>query len=393
MYHIKTLNNISSIIYQHLDKETYRVSSDGDNNEGILVRSADMHTMTLPSSLLTIARAGAGVNNIPIDKCTEQGIVVFNTPGANANAVKELVLCSLLLAGRKIPEALQWTLSLADSENIETQVEKAKSQFVGPELYGKTLGVIGLGAIGVMVSNNAHHGLGMNVIGYDPYISVDAAWKLSHAVSLTKNINDLFAQADYITIHTPSTEQTKGMIKSSAIELMKDGTVILNFARADLVNENDVLQALEVGKLKYYITDFPNEKVLCKKGVIAIPHLGASTPESEENCANMAAKQLKNYLEYGNVVNSVNLPACEMSLNPATIARLAIINKNVTNMVGQITKVLADDGINIEDMLNKSRGAYAYTLIDVSKNPTTPTIEKIKAIEGVIRCRVITFFK
>lgn len=391
MYHIKTLNNISDIIYQHLDKENYKVSSEGENNEGILVRSADMHTMTLPTTLLAIARAGAGVNNIPIDKCTEQGIVVFNTPGANANAVKELVLCALLLSGRKVTEGMQWASSLIGTEKIEEQVEKGKNKFVGHELQGKTLGVIGLGAIGVMVANQAYHGLGMNVIGYDPYISVDAAWKLSRAVLLTKNINEVFSQSDYITIHTPSTEQTKGMIKASAIELMKDATVILNFARGNLVNDTDVLQALETGKLKYYITDFPNEKVLGKKGVIAIPHLGASTPESEENCADMAAKQLKNYLEYGNVLNSVNLPACEMSLNPATVARLAIINKNVTNMVGQITKVLADDGINIEDMLNKSRGAYAYTLIDVSKKPATGTIEKIKSIEGIIRCRVIEF--
>ncbi|MGL4347146.1 MAG: 3-phosphoglycerate dehydrogenase family protein [Chitinophagaceae bacterium] len=391
MYHIKILNNISDIIYQHLHKTNYQISADFENSEGILVRSANMHTMALPTSLLAIARAGVGVNNIPIEKCTDQGIVVFNTPGANANAVKELVLCALLLSGRKVMDAIQWASSLVGSEKIEEQTEKGKNKFIGSELQGKTLGVVGLGAIGVMVANQAYHGLGMNVVGYDPYISVDAAWKLSRAVSLTQNINHVLAQSDYITMHTPSTEQTKRMIKSSAIELMKDGAVVLNFARGNLVNDRDVLQALEIGKLKYYITDFPNERILGKKGIIAIPHLGASTPESEENCADMAAKQLKNYLEYGNVENSVNFPTCEMSLNSATVARLAIINKNVTNMVGQITKVLAGDGMNIENMLNKSRGIYAYTLIDVSKPLATATIEIIKGIEGIIRCRVIEF--
>ena len=389
MYNIKTLNKISTIINTELDAEFYNISDSCENCDGILVRSADMHEMELPESLLGIARAGAGYNNIPVDRCSEKGIVVFNTPGANANAVKELVLCGLLLAGRSVVSGCDWLTELhkQGAENIEKLVEKGKNQFVGPEVAGKSLGVIGLGAIGVMVANAADKGLGMQVLGYDPYLSVDAAWNLTRSVIHVKTVEEIFRTCDYITLHLPLNDSTRGMINEKVIASMKPGAVLLNFARGGLVDDDAVIAALESGQLRHYVTDFPDEKILGCKGVIATPHLGASTPESEENCAKMAAKQLKAYIEDGNIINSVNLPRCEM---PRTEPyRISIINRNIKNMIGQITGVLAEGGHNVEHMFNSSRGEWAYTLLDLSSKPSDESIEKIKAIDGVIRVRVI----
>lgn len=384
MKHIKTFNKISDIIHSHLHRGSYTISDEAQSYEAALVRSASLHDTAFPPNLLAIARAGAGVNNIPLDKCSEAGIVVFNTPGANANAVRELVLCSLLLSGRNILGGVEWAQNLKG--DVENAVEKGKSQFIGTELAGKTLGVIGLGAIGILVANSALQ-LGMKVIGYDPYISIEAAWKLSSTVAHAKNINDVFAKCDYITLHVPLTEQTKAMINAKTLALCKEDAVILNFSRGDLVNDADILEALKNKKIRRYITDFPNAALLGKEGVIPVPHLGASTPESEENCAAMAAHQLKIYLEEGNIVNSVNFPSCEMPRGGK--ARLCIINKNITNMVGQIASVLAAENLNIEDMLNKSKGAWAYTLIDLEAKPHEAALKKIAAIEGIVRVRLI----
>lgn len=389
MYSIKTLNKISDIIYTELENDKYSVSDSFDSCDGILVRSADMHSMALPEKLLAIARAGAGVNNIPTDVCTEKGIVVFNTPGANANAVKELVICGMLLSGRQVIEGNEWLsdLHLHCADNVEGLVEKGKSRFVGPELAGKKLGVIGLGAIGVMVANAADKGLGMQVMGYDPYLSVDAAWNLTRSIIHVKTVEEIFANCDYITLHLPLNEKTRGMIDEKTISQMKKGAVILNFARGGLVDDDAIISALESGHIRHYVTDFPNDKILGVKGVIATPHLGASTPESEENCAQMAARQLKNYIENGNIINSVNLPRCEM---PRTEPyRLAIINRNIKNMVGQMTAALADGGYNIEHMMNSSRGEWAYTLFDFSTEPDEAIIKKLEGIEGIIRVRLI----
>lgn len=389
MYSIKTLNKISDIIYSELEKDSYSVSDSCESCDGILVRSADMHDMTLPENLLAIARAGAGVNNIPIDACTEKGIVVFNTPGANANAVKELVICGMLLSGRQVIEGSEWLSELHknSADDVVAKVEKGKSRFVGPELAGKKLGVIGLGAIGVMVANAADKGLGMEVMGYDPYLSVDAAWNLTRSIIHVKTVEEIFSKCDYITLHLPLNEKTRGMIDEKAISQMKQGAVILNFARGGLVDDDAVIAALESGHIRHYVTDFPDDKILGVKGVIATPHLGASTPESEENCAQMAARQLKNYIENGNIINSVNLPRCEM---PRTEPfRLAIINRNVKNMVGQMTAVLADGGFNIEHMMNSSRGDWAYTLFDFSAEPDEAIIKKLEGIDGIIKVRLI----
>ncbi|MBP1577860.1 MAG: phosphoglycerate dehydrogenase [Oscillospiraceae bacterium] len=389
MYSIKTLNKISNIIYTELENDSYTVSDSAENYEGILVRSADMHEMKLPENLLAIARAGAGVNNIPVDACTEKGIVVFNTPGANANAVKELVICGMLLSGRQVIEGCDWLadLHLRCADNIETLVEKGKSRFVGPELAGKKLGVIGLGAIGVMVANAADKGLGMEVMGYDPYLSVDAAWNLTRSIIHVKTIEEIFSKCDYISLHLPLNDKTRGMIDEKTIASMKQGAVILNFARGGLVDDEAIISALESGHIRHYVTDFPNDKLLGRKGIIATPHLGASTPESEENCAQMAARQLKSYIEDGNIVNSVNLPRCEM---PRTEPfRLAIINRNVKNMLGQMSAVLADAGFNIEHMMNSSRGDWAYTLFDLSVEPDEAVIKKLENIDGIIKVRLI----
>ena len=389
MYNIKTLNNISDIIYSELESSRYTVSDEVESCDGILVRSADMHQMQLPEDLLAIARAGAGVNNIPIDSCTEKGIVVFNTPGANANAVKELVLCGLLLAGRSVVKGCDWLndLHAQKAENIEKLVEKGKKQFVGPELAGKKLGVIGLGAIGVMVANAADKGLDMQVLGYDPFLSVDAAWSLTRSIIHVKTIEEIFTTCDYISLHLPLNDNTRHMIDQKVISSMKKGAVLLNFARGGLVDDDAVIAALESGHLRHYVTDFPDNKILGCKGVIATPHLGASTPESEENCAKMAAKQLKEYIENGNIINSVNLPRCEM---PRTEPyRIAIINRNVKSMVGRITGVLGDNGLNIEHMVNSSRGDWAYTLLDLSVKPTAECVKQLSEIDGVIRVRLL----
>lgn len=389
MFTIKSLNKISDIIYQELSNDQYVVSDNATQYDAVLVRSADMQSAELPKDLLAIARAGAGYNNIPVDRCTEQGIVVFNTPGANANAVKELVICGLLLSGRQVVSGVHWLEQLYNekAENIEKLVEKEKKQFVGPEIAGKKLGVIGLGAIGVMVANAADKGLGMEVMGYDPYLSVEAAWNLTRSIIHVKNINEIFANCDYITLHLPLNDKTRGMIGEAELSAMKQGSVLLNFARGGLVDEKALINALESGHLRHYVTDFPNETVLGVKGVIATPHLGASTPESEENCAQMAAQQLRNYLEDGNIVNSVNMPRCEL---PRTDGyRLAVINRNIKNMVGQITAVLADAGHNIEHMLNSSRGEWAYTLLNIASKPDRECLDKICAIDGVIRVRVL----
>ena len=390
MFTIKKLNKISDVIFQELLANQYTVLESPEQYDAILVRSADMKDAPLPEGLLAIARAGAGYNNIPVDRCTEQGIVVFNTPGANANAVKELVLCGLLLSGRQVISGVKWLEQLYDQQtgDIETLVEKGKNQFIGPELAGKKLGVIGLGAIGVMVANAADKGLGMQVMGYDPYLSVEAAWNLTRSIIHVKNLSEIFANCDYITLHLPLNAKTRGMIGTKELAAMKPGAVLLNFARGGLVDDTALIESLDNGHLRHYVTDFPNEAILGHKGVIATPHLGASTPESEENCAQMAAQQLRSYLENGNILNSVNLPNCEMPRNGGY--RIAVVNRNIKNMVGQITAVLASAGHNIEHMVNSSRGEWAYTLLDLSSEPNEACVSQIKAIEGVVRVRVLS---
>lgn len=380
MYNILTLNKISKAGLSRLG-DNYNVADSVENPDAVLVRSASMHDMELPSSLLAIARAGAGVNNIPLDKCTEQGIVVFNTPGANANAVKELVLSALFLSSRKIVEGIEWAKTLKDNADAAKLVEKGKSQFVGPEIKGKTLGVIGLGAIGILVANAAVS-LGMNVLGYDPFISVDAAWGLSPKVKHVVSLNDIFENSDYITLHVPLTPETKGVIGKENIAKMKDGVRILNFARGDLADNEAVLSAVADGKIAKYITDFAAPELLDVENVIVTPHLGASTPESEDNCAKMAADEIKDYLENGNIKNSVTLPAVSMVRGTGT--RICVIHKNVPNMISAVTTALA--GANIENMQSKSRKEYAYTILDVTGDFDVAAIE---AIDGVIKVRVI----
>lgn len=379
MYKIKTLNKISKIGMDRFGAD-YKCGDDVENPDAIMLRSFNMHDMEIPSNVKAIARAGAGVNNIPIEKCTEKGIAVFNTPGANANAVKELVIAGLLISSRKIVEGINWAASL--TEDVAKSVEKGKSQFVGPEILGKKLGVIGLGAIGVMVCNAAH-ALGMDVIGYDPYISVDAAWGLSRKIHKAASVKEIFEQCDYITIHVPLNDETKDTISDETIAEMKDGVRILNFARGGLVNSDAIIKAVESGKVAKYITDFPDENMLNKENIIAIPHLGASTPESEDNCAVMAAKELIDYLENGNVVNSVNFPKC--SMERSTNVRICIFHKNVPNMIGQISKYFAEKNVNIENMINKSRGNYAYTMVDVDHEPAENDIN----FDGIIWVRII----
>ncbi|GAB3021472.1 phosphoglycerate dehydrogenase [Niabella terrae] len=382
-YKIKTLNKIAK---SGLEKfgEGYEVIDDTAAPDAILLRSASMHEMEFPESLLSIARAGAGVNNIPIDKCAEKGIVVFNTPGANANAVKELVIASMLISSRKIVDGINWTNGL--KENVAKEVEKGKSQFVGPEIEGKTLGVIGLGAIGVLIANAAA-GLGMEVLGYDPYISVDAAWGLSRAVRKANDLKTIYENADYITLHVPYNSETKGTLNKEAFAQMKDGVRIINLSRGELIVDADILEAIAAGKVGTYVTDFPNEQMINQKGVIAVPHLGASTPESEDNCAEMAARQTKNYLETGNIKNSVNFPNCALAYGGG--ARITIAHKNIPNMLGQISTALAESHVNIKDMINKSRGDYAYTIADIESPVGEDVLAKIKGIEGVLKLRVI----
>ncbi len=386
MINVQTLNKISACGTDNFDKAKYNVADDIQNPDAIMVRSAAMHDMQFGDNLLAIARAGAGVNNIPIDRCSEQGICVFNTPGANANAVKELVLCALLMTSRKIPDGIAWANSLkGNGAEVGKMVEKGKSQFVGPEIMGKTLGIIGLGAIGALVANAAIS-LGMSVVGYDPFLSVNAALSLSPSVKVVTDLKDLYAVSDYITIHVPYNAETKDTIREETIAQMKDGVRILNFARGELVNNADITKALESGKVSAYAVDFPADDILGVKNVIPTPHLGASTPESEDNCAIMAAKELIDYIENGNIKNSVNLPNAEMS---AVGTKVCVIHKNVPAIISQLTTVLGDAGINIENMLNKSKKDYAYTIIDAVGDVTGEITSKLSAVDGVIRVRAI----
>lgn len=367
--------------------EDYQLSDDIKDAEAILVRSSAMHDMELPESLLAIARAGAGVNNIPLERCAEDGIVVFNTPGANANGVKELVIAGMLIASRDIIGGIEWCQSIKDDPNIAKSVEKGKKAFGGNEIKGKKLGVIGLGAIGAEVANAAA-ALEMDVYGYDPFISVNGAWSLSRDVKHITSVDKIYKECDYITVHVPLLDDTKEMINKDTISQMKEGVVILNFSRDLLVNDDDMAAALSSGKVHKYVTDFPNVKSANTAGVIVIPHLGASTEESEDNCAKMAVKQVKNYLEHGTIRNSVNFPNCNMG--PCRAAgRVAVFHRNIPNMIGQITGTVASDNVNISDMTNKSKEKYAYTLLDLESSPGAGTIQKLSAIEGVLRVRVI----
>ena len=385
MYKIKTLNKISKAGLSRLDTSRYICADEVEDPEVFLVRSASLHETALPESLLCIARAGAGVNNIPVDACSEAGVVVFNTPGANANAVKELVICALLLCSRDISGGIAWARGLT-GEDIDKQVEKGKKAFVGPEIEGKTLGVIGLGAIGVMVANAAQR-LGMNVFGFDPYISVDAAWGLSRSVCRAHDLKTIYENCDYITIHVPLNNETRGMLGAEAFSLVKKGVRVINLARGELVDNAAILDAMNSGVVSRYVTDFPSADLLCCDKVIPTPHLGASTPESEDNCAAMAVTELCAYLENGNITNSVNFP--DVVLEPTSFTRLCLIHKNIPNMLGRISSAIAQGSINIENMLNRSKKEYAYTLLDISSVPDEALLNSIRAIEGIIRIRVI----
>lgn len=386
MFQLNCLNPISKVGLQNLT-DAYQMTENVNEAQGILVRSASMHEMELPDSLLAVARAGAGVNNIPLDKCAEKGIVVFNTPGANANGVKELVIAGMLLAARGVIDGIEWVKSAKDDENIAKTTEKEKKNFAGTEIQGKKLGVIGLGAIGVKVANAAVS-LGMEVYGYDPYLSVNAAWNLSRSVKHVFNVEDIYAECDYITIHVPLLDSTKGKINKEAIAKMKDGVVILNFARDLLANEADVLEAIKSGKVHRYVSDFPNTTTAGQPGCIVLPHLGASTEESEDNCAIMAVEEMMDYLENGNIRNSVNYPACDMGVcNKA--GRVAIFHKNIANMITKFTAAFGEKGINISDMMNKSKGEVAYTMLDVEAAPTQEIIDTLQKIDGVFRVRIV----
>ena len=386
MYKYHCLNPISQVGLDQLD-ENYVITDQANDADVILVRSAKMHDMEFGSNLKAIARAGAGVNNIPLDRCAEEGIVVFNTPGANANGVKELAIAGMLLAARDIIGGINWVQEYEKDGDIAKITEKKKKAFAGTELQGKKLGVIGLGAIGVLVANAATH-LGMEVYGYDPYVSVDSAWRLSRSIHHAKTVDELYKECDYITIHVPALEDTKGMIDKNAISLMKDGVVILNLARDVLVNQEDIVDALVSGKVHCYVTDFPTKEIVGVKGAIVIPHLGASTEESEDNCAKMAAAEVRDFLENGNITHSVNYPDCDMGakgVNP----RITILHKNIPNMLGQFTTLLAESGINISLMTNKSRKEYAYTMIDVDAEVPAELEEKLNAVDGVLRVRIL----
>ena len=386
MFKYYCLNPISPIGLDHFTEE-FAKTEDVNEAEGILVRSAAMHDMELSDHLLAVARAGAGVNNIPLDKCAEKGIVVFNTPGANANGVKELVIAGMLLASRDVIGGINWVQSAKDDENIAKAAEKEKKKFAGTEILGKKLGIIGLGAIGVKVANVAKH-LGMEVYGYDPYVSVDAAWNLSRDVKHVLNVEDIYENCDIITIHVPLLDSTKGMINKDALDKMKDGVILLNFARDLLVNEKDVLEGIKAGKVRKYVTDFPNPTTAGQEGCIVIPHLGASTEESEDNCAKMAVKEMMNYLKNGNIANSVNYPNCDMGVCTQA-GRVAIFHKNIANMITKFTACFGDEGINITDMMNKSRGEVAYTMLDLEQPADPANIDKLKSIDGVFRVRVV----
>ena len=386
MFNILTLNKIAACGLDQLDDDKYSITDNTSADaDGIILRSFAMHDMELPKTLLGVARAGAGTNNIPIPKCTEKGIVVFNTPGANANGVKELVIAGLLLASRKVVDGINWASTLT-GDDIPKQVEKGKSSFAGCEIKGKTLGVIGLGAIGVLVANAALE-LGMKVIGYDPYLSINAAWKLDSHVKKAASYQEIFETCDYITMHIPLTDDTRSFINAEAISAMKDGVKILNFSRGELVDNSAIKAAIESGKVSSYVVDFPCAETVNVPGIIAIPHLGASTEESEDNCAIMAASQLADFLETGNVVNSVNLPNC--SLPEGGLGRLTVIHKNVPNMITQFTKILSDKNINIADMINKSKGDVAYCIFNTDHELTEDVLKSIEAVDGVLKARII----
>ena len=386
MFKYHCLNPIAEVGLEKFSDQ-YVKTEDVNEADGILVRSAAMHDMELPDNLLAIARAGAGVNNIPLDKCAEKGIVVFNTPGANANGVKELVIAGMLLASRDIVGGIEWVKDNQADENISKTAEKAKKNFAGTEIQNKKLGIIGLGAIGVKVANVAKH-LGMEVYGYDPYVSVDAAWNLSRDVKHVLNVEEIYEQCDIITIHVPLMDATKGMINKEAIEKMKDGVILLNFARDLLMDEKAVLDGIKSGKVRKYVSDFPNPTTAGQDGCIVIPHLGASTEESEDDCAVMAVKEMKDYLENGNIINSVNYPKCDMGVC-SQAGRVAIFHKNIANMITKFTACFGDNGINISDMTNKSKGEVAYTMLDIETAASEDIIKKLQSIDGVFRVRVV----
>lgn len=382
---VKLLNKIAQIGLDQFDA-TYECREDFEDYDAIMVRSAKLHDVEFSKDLKCIARAGAGVNNIPLDRCSEDGIVVFNTPGANANAVKELVIASLILSGRKIAQGINWVKSIADDEDLSKAVEKGKSNFVGPEIAGKKLGVIGLGAIGVQVANAAA-ALDMEVYGYDPYISVQAAWTLKARINHAKDLKTIFEECDYITVHVPFMEATKNIVGADAFDQMKDGVRILNFARGGLIDEDALLKALKAGKVGCYVTDFPTKELLAFDNVIGVPHLGASTPESEDNCAVMAANEIRDYLENGNIVHSVNMPDIQMAQEAKY--RICIINKNIPNMVGEMTTKLANVGINIENMANKAKKDYAYTILETNDEISQELLDKLASQEGIKSVRLI----
>lgn len=384
MYKVLTLNKISKFGLNELPEDLYSVSDNETNPDAIMLRSFKMHDMELPDSLMAVARCGAGVNNIPLEKCAEKGIVVFNTPGANANAVKELVLTALLISSRKIIDSYNWTQAL--TENVSANVEKGKSQFQGPEIKGKTLGVIGLGAIGAL-SANAASSLGMKVIGYDPYLSVKGALHLRTDVKYTKNLDEIFKECDYITVHVPLTNDTKEMFRKENFDKVKKGVRIINLARGELVNNQDMKEAIKNGIVSCYVTDFPNDELLGTENIITLPHLGASTPEAEDNCAVMAAEELREYMEYGNIVNSVNYPNCSLSYTGKK--RLSVLHKNEPNVVASITSALGKEGINIDNMVNKSRNEYSCTIVDIDSDFNDNIISALKEVSGVIKLRVI----
>lgn len=386
MVNVNCLNNIASVGLD-LFSDDYNTESSFEDAQAVLVRSAKMHDMELGDNLLAIARAGAGVNNIPLDKCAESGIVVFNTPGANANAVKEQVLAAMLLASRDLIGGNEWVKANKDDADIAKATEKAKKAFAGQEIKGKKLGVIGLGAIGQLVANAAI-ALGMEVYGYDPYISVDAAWNLSRDIHHIQNVEDIYRTCDYITIHVPLLDSTKGMINKAAIEEMKDGVVLLNYARDLLVDEDAVLAALKAGKMKKYVTDFANPKVVGAEGTIVTPHLGASTKESEDNCAVMAVKEIRDFLENGNIKNSVNFPNCSMGVCTGA-GRVTICHKNIPGMLGAFTTVMGNADVNISDMTNKGKGDYAYTMMDLESEATEEIVKALEAVDGVLKVRII----
>ena len=385
MLNIQVLNNISPLGLEKFSKESYQVSTSDENPDAIIVRSAKIHDMEIGDSLKAIGRAGAGVNNIPLKQMSDKGVVVFNTPGANANAVKELVISSMLLASRNICQAWDYVNKLP-LENLKTTVEDGKKQYSGSELPGKTLGIVGLGAIGVEIANAASM-LGMDVIGYDPSISKKNAWKISSEVQEALSLEELFSKSDFVSFHVPLVDATKNLLDAKRIALLPEGCVVINMSRDSIVDEEELIKSLDSGKLKYYVTDFPIDEKKNHDRVIALPHLGASTSEAEENCAIMIAKQVKDYLEHGNIVNSVNFPDSKMPR--AGEERLAITHRNVPNMVRQITKEIAEEGANIVDMLNKSRGEFAYTLIDIEKEIPNTVIENIKQVEGILKVRAL----